>query len=209
LPDKVRKNTDALDTVGNTTKAVTKAYAIASAGLAALVLFSVFAEEIKNIGKEVSFNISDPQVLIGFLIGILIVYLFAALAIESVGKAATAVVIEVRRQFKEMEGILQGKVRPKYDRVVDIVTKVALKQMIIPSLLPIVVPIAAGFLFGVEVLAGILIGSIVGGLYLAISMTTGGAAWDNAKKYIEEGNLGGKGSEAHKAAVVGDTVGDP
>jgi len=210
LPEKVRKTTDALDAVGNTTKAITKAYAIGSAGLAALVLFSVFSEEIKTAGKKaVDFSIADPYVLIGFLIGILIIYLFASLALEAVGKAATAVVIEVRRQFKEMRGILQGKVKPKYGRAVDIVTKAALKQMIIPSLLPVVIPIVVGLILGTKALAGVLIGSIVGGLFLAISMTTGGAAWDNAKKYIESGNLGGKGSEAHKAAVVGDTVGDP
>jgi K(+)-stimulated pyrophosphate-energized sodium pump len=206
----VRETTDALDAVGNTTKAVTKAYAIGSAGLAALVLFSVFNETIQKITNKASaFDISDPHVLVGFLVGILTVYLFAALALEAVGKAAQSVVAEVRRQFKEIKGILQGTGKPEYDKAVDIVTKSALKQMIVPSLLPIVIPIIFGFLFGEKTLAGILIGSIAGGLFLAISMTTGGAAWDNAKKYIEEGHLGGKGSPAHKAAVVGDTVGDP
>jgi len=210
LSEEIRERTDALDAVGNTTKAVTKAYAIGSAGLAALVLFSAFSQEVKNLsGTAAAFDISDPKVLIGFLIGILTVYLFAAMALEAVGKAAQSIVLEVRRQFKEMKGILEGKVKPKYDRAVDIVTRAALKQMIIPSLLPIVVPILVGFLLGEKALAGILIGSIAGGLYLALSMTTGGAAWDNAKKYIEDGNLGGKGSPAHKAAVVGDTVGDP
>lgn len=210
MEESVRETTDALDAVGNTTKAVTKAYAIGSAGLAALVLFSDFNETIKKItGKLVAFDISDPHVLVGFLIGILAVYLFGALALEAVGKAAQSVVVEVRRQFKEIKGILKGKAKPEYDKAVDIVTKSALKQMIIPSLLPVAIPIVFGFLFGEKTLAGILIGSIAGGLYLAISMTTGGAAWDNAKKYIEEGNLGGKGSTAHKAAVVGDTVGDP
>jgi K(+)-stimulated pyrophosphate-energized sodium pump len=210
MEEKVRETTDALDAVGNTTKAVTKAFAIGSAGLAALVLFSDFNETIHKItGSASAFDISDPHVLVGFLIGILTVYLFGALALEAVGKAAQSVVKEVRRQFENIKGILDGSGKPEYDKAVDIVTKSALKQMIIPSLLPIIIPIVFGFLFGEKTLAGILIGSIAGGLYLAISMTTGGAAWDNAKKYIEEGNLGGKGSVAHKAAVVGDTVGDP
>lgn len=210
MEEEVRKTTDALDAVGNTTKAVTKAYAIGSAGLAALVLFSDFNETIRKITDSASaFDISDPHVLVGFLVGILTVYLFGALALEAVGKAAQSVVTEVRRQFQTIKGILDGTGKPEYDKAVDIVTKSALKQMIIPSLLPVIIPIIFGFLFGEKTLAGILIGSIASGLYLAISMTTGGAAWDNAKKYIEEGNLGGKGSAAHKAAIVGDTVGDP
>ena len=210
MDEAVRETTDALDAVGNTTKAVTKSYAIGSAGLAALVLFSDFNQTINKLTDKVaSFELSDPHVLAGLLVGILTVYLFGALALEAVGKAAQSVVTEVRRQFAEIKGIMEGTGKPEYDKAVDIVTKSALKQMIIPSLLPVAVPIIFGFLFGEKMLAGILIGSIAGGIFLALSMTTGGAAWDNAKKYIESGHLGGKGSSAHKAAVVGDTVGDP
>lgn len=204
-PEKVRKITDALDAVGNTTKAVTKGYAIASAGLAALVLFSSYAEET---GGAV-FNLSDPKVLAGLLLGVAMVYYFAALTLRSVGKAAGTVVEEVRRQFREIKGIMSGKAKPEYGKAIDIVTKAAIKEMIVPALIPVIGVLLVGFLLGKIALGGLLIGIILAGLFMAISMTTGGGAWDNAKKYIEDGAFGGKGSEAHKAAVTGDTVGDP